>query len=140
MSSNKPILATKIPYADNFTDINEAFNYMVKTINSSFQESSSSSVSTTSKNPISLDGVYVTQSFSAPSGSLFTTFTIPHSLGVVPSSYIVSDFVITSGPTATNSYSLFRLAWTTTDITVRLNLTTSTGSAFTGSFKLLILR
>ena len=90
--------------------------------------------------PISLDGVYASQSFSAGSGTLFNTYVVPHTLGVIPTSFIVSDFELSSGPATALSYSLFRLAWTTTDITVRLNITTGTGSAFSGSFKLLVLR
>lgn len=91
-------------------------------------------------NPVSLDGVYVTQTFTGPSGTLFSDFTIPHGLGVTPSSFIISDFEINSGPTSAMQYTMVRLSWTASDITVRLNITTGTGTAFTGSFKLLILR
>lgn len=90
--------------------------------------------------PVSLDGAYVTQGFSAPSGTLFASYTIAHGLGVVPTSFIVSDIAFSSGSLGALSYSLFRLSWTATDITVRLNITTGTGTAFAGSFKLLVLR
>lgn len=35
--SNKPVLSSKIPYSDERNTIEEAFNYAVKVINSSFQ-------------------------------------------------------------------------------------------------------
>jgi hypothetical protein len=87
-----------------------------------------------------LDGNILTQSFSAGAGSLFQSYTISHGLGAQPSAYIVLDFSIDSGPIGANTMTLFRTSWTTSDITFRLNITTGTASAFSGSFKILALR
>lgn len=137
--SNKPILTSKMPYATSADDIVERYNYLVKTVNSSFVSEQSPTVAQ-ANDVISLNGVEVSQSFSGPSGTLFTTFTIAHSLGSIPSGYIISDYEYSSGSLTAEMHSISRVSWTATDITVRLNVTTGTGTAFGGSFKLLVLR
>lgn len=132
------LLPTKLPYAETADDIVEKYNYMVKTVNSTVTKPAVQATQET--NVVSLVGVVVSQDFSAPSGTLFTTFTIAHSLGSIPSGFIVSDFVYSSGALSAEMHSLSRVSWTTSQITVRLNITTGTGTAFSGSFKILVLR
>ena len=139
MSSDRPILLNKVPYADQFDSIEEAFDYMAKTVNASKYAKEVIKQPLRTDN-VSLNGVYITQGFSGPSGSLFTTFTLNHNLGVVPSGFIVTDINYTSGSLAAENNSISRVSWTTTQITIRLNITTGTGTAFAGSFKILVLR
>lgn len=137
--SNKNILPKKMPYVDQFTSTEDAVNYIVKTLNSSFQPNQSSDSVSSSVSISQIDGISFIQSFSSGSGAYLADFTFNHNFNSIPSGFLVSD--VTCPPIiAGGSVSLFRVSWTTTQITVRIVVDTNTGVGASGSFKILVLR
>lgn len=137
MSSN-PLLKVKVPYADNAEDLVEKFNYMVKTINSSFVDSSQASESGQLTGILNLDGIQLSQSWSGPA-AFVASYTLNHNLGSIPSGWLLIDSTA-SGLSSGGSYSIYRSSWTTTQITITISVDTNTIASSAGSFKILVLR
>jgi len=133
--SNKPILHKTIPYIDNFASVEDAFNYMAKILNSSFQSPDVATSESTLISPITLDGVEVSSAYSAGIGGAVISITLNHNLGVTPSGWIIKD-ISHGGISAGNSLSIGRTSWTTTQITINITVTQS----ISGNLKILVLR
>lgn len=129
MSNNKTLLGKKLPYVDTFTSTESALNYIVKTINSTFQQEVP---------PVPSLGVSFTQSYNSGGGStLISNYTFDHNLNALPTGFLITNNVhpITTG--ASDSFTL--VSWTPTQITVRISINTG-GAAAVGSFTILVLR
>ena len=131
---NKPSIKIKLPYASGDSDLLRAFNFMVKTINSSFNTQDS----VEQLDPkASLLGVEFEQSYSSGSGAFAGTYTFNHNIGSIPSGFIIIDNV---HPAVGYGDSFTRVSWTTTQITIKISVDTGIAAAFSGSFKILVLR
>ena len=127
MLPKNSLLKNKIPGYSSFNNNEDAYNYMVKVLNSSKEQ----------------DLVMLPQkrredlpySFATAGGVINAMVTFPHSLGVVPSSFFVSDFYITS-TVLNNMYSVSRLGWTSTDATFLIRIVCS--GTFSGNLKITI--
>lgn len=127
--SNKPLLTNKLPYADRFTDPEEAINYMVKTLNSSFLPDSSTF-------SLSDLGNSFTVSYSLAAGNFITTFTVKHGLSKVPSGFIIVSNTLSN--LAAGDYVNFTLDSATSDQIV-LKYFGKVTNANTGKFTALVL-
>lgn len=130
-----PILKTKLPYADERMPIEEAFNYAVKTINSSFTPDVAAA-------PTSITnlGTSFIQAYSYPAAAGYNQdYTFDHSFGSTPSGFLILVDQPSVPMTSADRASVFQLvSWTTTQIVVRMIGYTT--PALTGSFKILVLR
>lgn len=131
---NKNILPKKLPYVDQFSTVEDCVNYMVKTINSSFVQPVQAEVDSMIS-PITLDGVELTQAWSVGGGGGLVSLVYNHSLGVVPTKWIIVDHQY-STPVYGDILTISRSSWTTTQITLTINTT----QAASGNLRILVLR
>jgi len=123
--SSEPLLKTKLPYSDSKTSIEEAHNYMVKTLNSSFIE----------KNRKEEELAY---NFNGAGGVYTAEITLNHGMGIKPSRFIVSDLTVTGVSLSTAVTAIIRTGWTEKSVTFRLVLQSLGAGSFTGSIKILV--
>lgn len=127
MSNSRGISKTKLPYATNSTDLTEAFNYLVKTLNSSFFDSESPNY------------VRISKEWTIAGTAASLTFTLDHGLGKIPIGWVILDMSMNKTPLSPDKIILVRTAWTTTQITVTLILSFSSAGPFSGSFTIAVL-
>ena len=104
MSSN-PLLKTKLPYASSAEDLLDKYNYSVKTLNSSYVNT------LVDIEPALGIEKFIDIAFNIAAN---TTATLNHNLGVIPTGWIIIDFV----PVSTALAVLTRLSWSTTQINI----------------------
>lgn len=101
---------------------------------------------TTTSTPYGLDGLEFSGSFSifmpAGSGTRFQVFTFTHNFGSIPTGFLITDLTSSNSSILTSPIAT-RDSWTTTQITIRIAITTldfGTDRTQTGTFKILVLR
>ena len=114
-------------------DLSKNFNSVVKQLNE-LRQLGNSYISVSN-----LNGIQFSDSFSYPAGVGFSSYTFNHNFNAIPSGFLILD------ATANNfgldaSFSIIRLSWTTTQITVRISINTGVAAASSGTFKILVLR
>lgn len=138
--SNRGILNNKMPYIDQMSSTEDVVNYIVKNLNSSYLKDTSKVSNQQTSQLLNL-GVPISQSWTGTGTAFQTTFTLNHNLNAIPSGFLIIDNQISSGPTAAgDTINIFRVSWTTTQITVRLTGVFSSAGPFNGTFKILVLR
>lgn len=93
--------------------------------------------------PFGLDGIEFSGTFSGPGSGVTTDYTFTHNFNTVPSGFWCTDILPSSYSAALGIlpyYSVVRIAWTTTTITVRIAIETGNAGPCSGSFKILVLR
>lgn len=132
---NKNILPKKIPYMDQFSSPEEAYNYLAKTLNSSFREDFLQDYTT----PFILDGVVFERSWSDAGGIFTPQFIFNHNFGKLPSGWIILDDTHTD-IAAGGSYNLWRASWTDTNIILNMYIDVGSAIPTSGEIKILVLR
>lgn len=93
-----------------------------------------------------IDGVSASYSFNIALSNLgaffcsYSTYTINHSLGSVPSGFLVNDFVWSASGTHGFVANISRTAWTSTDITIKIAYGWDSAVTLSGSFNIIVLR
>lgn len=90
-----PIIKGKIPFIDEFSSVEEAFNFMAKKLNSSFLDDGSSA-----NNTVRYESEGTLFTVSITSGSLIGTTVLNHNLGYTPRAIFYAGGYYNSGGVA----------------------------------------
>jgi hypothetical protein len=124
----KPLLKVKLQQIDENTDIKNAMNNMVKTLNSSFQPTQFS---------MDMLGNTFTSAYNIPPGAFSNTITISHGLGVTPRGFLLL-YIKPTTSTSGDRHEFYLSSMDSINITIAVKGTVTAGDS--GEYKFLILR
>lgn len=139
-----PLIKGKLPYSSSFKNLNDAYDYLVKKLNSSFskriEEIQSSGVNISDLNGV---GAIISFSDSTVAQVYYKDITIVHNLGSIPSGYLIKSKTVTYSLTVSNWKwnDFILLSKNSSTITFRFLCDGTSGSfGVTAFFDILILK